>query len=229
MITELLKVELRKVWAYYAPSLVVMVGYILLRNRPLASIDSVVALIAISQGWILAWRIFNDPGATRSFIFSRPLSRRSIFFTRWVLGLSFQALTIVVLFAVIALGLRSWIQIKIGSPYHPIVQWFELEILWTAGVFSLLAYEIQMFLKLRAEVLKFRPDTWLDTFAKWFPIALTVLFLLLPLFALTMEPTASEITTNRTATLGILAFVFIITILTTSASVHCYRHLEVEA
>lgn len=223
MMIEMLKAELRKVWMYYAIFLIVIVGYVLLLGRPLSRIDYIVAIIAIGQGWVLAWRIFSDPGATRSFLFSRPLSRRRLFFTRWALGLTLQALTIVVLFAVIAFGLRSWLQVKGYSLYHPMVRWFELEVLWPVGLFSLLAYELQMFLKLRAEILAHRPNRWVDTLVQGIVGALTAL-LLLVLFI-----QSSEIRLNPAGTFGLLVYVVTVTILATAASAHCYRHLEVDA
>jgi len=230
MIMEMLKAELRKVWPYYAPFLVVMVGYILLRGQPLSKTDSIAALISIGQGGVLAWRIFSDPGATRSYIFSRPLSRRRIFFTRWALGLTLQALTIVVLFAVIASGARSWLQVKIGSVYHPMAWWFELQVLWPVGLFSLLAYEVQMFLKLRAEILTTRPKRWPNILANGVVIALTAL-VLLPQF---LDPRYDQWYqtwegADRVVNLVLMVYIAIITILATAASLHCYCHLEVEA
>ena len=157
MIVEMLKVELRKVWVYYTPFLILMVGYILLNERPLANNDSRVAAIAIVQGWVMAWRIFSDPEGTQPFIFSRSLSRRRLFITRWALGISLQLLTVVVVFLVIACGARSWLQIQMDSPYQPMVKWFELSVLWPAGLFAIFTYEVQMFLKLRTATLAKRP------------------------------------------------------------------------
>ena len=228
MMIEMLKAELRKVWAYYVPFIIVLVGYVLLRGRPLENTDSIVAMMGVGQGWILGWRIFSDPNNTRPFLFSRPLSRRRLFLTRWTLGISLQALTIVVLFLVIASGLRSLLQVKMASPYHPMVWLFELQILWPVGLFSLLAYEVQIFLKLRAEILATRPNGWLNTLSQRIAIALTVLLLLLFFVPFAMQPVLEAPLIGRAITLFLLAYVVAITILATVASAHCYRHLEVE-
>ena len=224
----MLKVELRKVWVYYVPFLVVIVFRALFQGKPLTKNEPVLAIMAICQGLFLALLLFRDPGVTRPFLFSRPLSRQRLFFIRWTLGLTLQVLTLIVLFAVIAFGARSWLHVKAYSPYHPMVQWFELQVLWPVGLCSLLAYEIGMFLKLRAEILATRSNRWQDTLVQWLASALTVLLLFLPVFSSAIAP-ISEVLSNRMVIFGLLAYVATITILATAASVHCYSHLEVDA
>ena len=250
MITEMLKLELRKIGPYYGVCLGLMAGFILFYNRPLAISNFVITAIAVIQGGVLAWWIFDEPGDTGSFIFSRPLSRRRLFMMRWTLGISLQLLTGALVFLLIASGLRSGVQIGMGSPYYPMVKWFELEILWSVCLFSLLGYGVQMFLKLRSRVLATQPRgeilaTWsrgkvllarsqrlIAISAPLFVIALT-LFLII---WLCLQPIVDEVglydamnVEPRLATLGLLIYVAIVTLLVTAASARCYRRLEVEA
>ena len=222
----MLEIELRKVWVYYAPFLILTVGYILLNEGPLAKNDSRVVVIAIAQGWVVAWRLFNDPGGTQSFIFSRPLSRRRLFMVRWGVGISLQLLTVAIVFLVIASGARSWLQIQAGSPYQPMVKWFELSVLWPTGLFAILAYEVQVFLKLRTQTLSNRPDTLLYTLTKWLALALIGFFLLGHVSTGIIHlPGVSDQFFVR----NLLIYFTAVTILATIASAHCYRYLEVDA
>jgi hypothetical protein len=223
MVGGMMRYELRKVSAFYIPALTVLIGYVLLRGRPLTGDDPMVIAIAIGHGWLLAWRIFSDPGNTRPFIFSRPLSRRRLFLIRWISGIILQALSLCAVFALIALGLRSWLQIELGSLYHPMVRWFELEVLPSIGLFSLLAYEIGMFLKLRSEVSPDRPKSRSQGFA----IGLTVLFLLLLFMNFALQPSRGPILPARNV--FILSYIAVVSVLATAASARCYNCMEVKA
>lgn len=216
MSIEILKIDVRKVLPFYAPFLLVTVGYVLYRKTPLGSDDWVVNWIACLQGMIVAWMLFNDAAGTETFIFSRPLSRARLFLARWGFGISLQVLTIVVVFVAIAIGLRSGIQMLMNSPYQPLVKWYELSILGSMALFSVLGYEIVMFLKLRKRIVSVRPRAWRDLLGTWFVGASCLLFLS-GLIAYGIQDYLTAI------------YAAIVTILGTLASLYCYRHLAVEA
>ena len=215
MSIEMLKIDARKVCPYYAPVLLLTVGYVLFRKTPLSSDDWRVNLIACLHGMVIAWRLFNDSRGTGAFIFSRPLSRKRLFLTRWLFGVSLQLLTITAVFATIATGLRSELQLLMLSPYQPIVKWYELSVLGSITLFSILGYEVVMFLKLRARIVSVGPSTWRDILGTVLTIVLCV-------------PISGGLFTSSEPTHYQLTYVALVTVLGTLASLHCYQHLEIE-
>ena len=215
MSTEILKIDVRKVFPYYAPFLLLSVAYVLIRKTPLGSDDWQVKLIACLQGMVIAWVLFNDSAGTGAFIFSRPLSRRRLFLTRWGFGISLQLLTVVTVFVTIAIGLRSGVQMLMNSPYQPLVKWYELSVLGSIALYSILGYEIVMFLKLRLCIVSVRPSAWRNLLGTWLVVTLCLLGLNGP------------IATGMQAYLMVI-YAALVTILGTLASLHCYRRLEIE-
>lgn len=215
MSTEILKIDVRKVLPYYAPFLLLTVGYVLFQRAPLSSEDGKVYLIACLQGIVIAWAIFNDAGGTGAFIFSRPLSRRRLFLTRWAFGISLQLLTVIAVFAMIAGGLRSGIQMLMNSPYQPLVKWYELSVLGSVALYSILSYQIAMFLKLRLCIVSARPSAWRYLIGT----GLVVVLCLQSLNTMNVIGFQNHV---------MVAYAVLVAILGTLASLHCYRHLEIE-
>ena len=215
MSTEILKIDVRKVLPYYAPFLLLTVGYVLFQRAPLSSEDGKVYLIACLQGIVIAWAIFNDAGGTGAFIFSRPLSRRRLFLTRWAFGISLQLLMVVAVFATIAVGLRSGVQMLMNSPYQPLVKWYELSVLGSVALYSILSYQIAMFLKLRLCIVSARPSAWRYLIGT----GLVVMLCLQSLNTMNVIGFQNHV---------MVAYAVLVAILGTLASLHCYRHLEIE-
>lgn len=215
MSAEILKIDVRKVLPYYAPFLLLTVGYVLFQRAPLSSEDGKVYLIACLQGIVIAWAIFNDAEGTGAFVFSRPLSRVRLFLTRWTFGISLQLLTVVAVFAIIASGLRSEVQMLMNSPYQPLVKWYELSVLESIAMYSILSYQIAMFLKLRLYILSARPSARRNLLGT----GLVVVLFLQSLNALNLIGFQNHV---------IVVYAALVAILGTMASLHCYRHLEIE-
>ena len=240
MSIEILKIDVRKVLPYYAPFLLLTAGYVLFQETPLASDDWKVNLIACLQGMVIAWTLFKDAAGTETFIFSRPLSRVRLFLIRWAFGISIQLLTVVAVFVAIASGLRSAIQILMQSPYQPMVKWYELSVLVSIALYSILGYEIVMFLKLRQRVLSVRPPTWrynlgtvlvcvliatilVGFFSNIGPISYQMMsFTLVTKLALVRFFTYMGLIHNQ------LIYLVLVTIVGTLASLHCYQNLEIK-
>lgn len=215
MSAEVLKIEGRKVLPFYALFLLLTVGYNLFEKTPLGSDDWKVNLIACLQGMVIAWVLFNDAAGTGAFVFSRPLSRARLFLTRWAIGISLQLLTVVVVFVAIAIGIRSGIQMLMNSPYQPLVKWYELSVLGPIALYSILGYQLVMFLKLRLCIASVRPSAWRNLIGTWLVVALCLLNL-----------NGAIETGMRTNFMVIYAA--LVTILGTLASLHCYQRLEIE-
>lgn len=219
MPVEIVKIDARKVLPYYTPFLLIIIGYILLEKKPLAPGDLVISLIvnvaACVQGIVIAWMLFNDSGGTAPFIFSRPLSRKRLFLARWCLGISFQLITILAIFVTISTGLRSAIQLLMNSPYQPMVKWYELNILGSFALYSILGYQVVMFLKLRASVVNTRPPTWRDNLGTVLAVVLCLPFL----------PAVFE---NSEAIQYQLTYSALVIILGTLGSLHCYQCMEIK-
>ena len=216
MSIEIIKVDARRVLPYYIPFLLFTVGYVLFRKTPLGAGDSILNLIPCIQGMFTAWWIFQDPGETEAFVFSRPLSRKRLFLTRWGFGIFLQILTVFAVFVTITSGLRSEIQELMDSPYYPIVKWYELSVLGTMALFSILGFEVVMFLKLRWRIVKNSPSIWKEILGTGFFSAVC----LLPL---------GELMENHIQDYLIVTYALLLILSATLASLHCYRHLEIQA
>jgi hypothetical protein len=226
MVWGLMKLDLRKVLVGYVPFVAVLLAYLLLRRKPLESMDTIAIAAGLIQGCYLGWRIFSDPGATQSFIFSRPFSRSRIFLQRWCLGIALQMVTLLLVFVLVASGVRAYVHQD--SPYYPMVQWYELSVLWPIGLVSLIAYEIQMFLMLRGWILRrTRPAQWGAT-AGYASLSLLALLLVLGPHFTGIQAGAGP-GMPESIRVGIGAYTIILTGLATLACAKCYLHMEIEA
>ena len=218
MSIAIIKIDVRKVLPYYAPVLLVMSGFVLFWKTPLTTGDLILNLIlnsiACLQGMVIAWMLFNDSRGTAAFIFSRPLSRKQLFLTRWCLGISCQLLTVLGVGVTIATGLRSAVQLLMDSPYQPMVKWYELSVLGSFALYSILGYQVVMFFRLRANIVNARPSAWRDNLKTVLVIVLCVQFL--PGILGNFHPLHYR-----------LAYSALVIILGTLGSLHCYQRTEI--
>lgn len=149
---QMIKFDLRKVAVGYFVSLAVFSVYVLFQPKPLKAADPFALVGGIGLGIFLAWRIFHDSPSTEAFLFSRPVSRRRFFRQRWLLGLFLQIAVLVFIAALLSMGARCWIHFN--GPYHPMVRWYELNILKPIAMASLPAYSVMSFFLLRTRMLR---------------------------------------------------------------------------
>ena len=143
MIWPLIKLDLKKALPLYLTLLVVQIGFVLITRDILDSSNVFVSVLA--QGWMLAWRIFRDAPHTPSFLFSRPWSRARIFWNRWALAVTLQSVTVLLIYCILAAGTRTLIYQR-QVPWFPMVERFELSILWPIALASIITFHIIMFL-----------------------------------------------------------------------------------
>ena len=149
---QMIKLDLRKVAVGYFISLAAFSVYVLFQPKPLKAIDPFALAGGIGLGIFLAWRIFYDTPSVEAFLFSRPVSRRRFFRQRWLLGLFLQIAVLAFIAALLSVGARCWIHFN--GPYHPMVKWYELNILKPIAIASLPAYSVMSFFLLRARMLR---------------------------------------------------------------------------
>jgi hypothetical protein len=147
---QMITLDLRKVAAGYFISLAAFSSYVLFQPKPLKAVDPFALAGGIGLGIFLAWRIFYDPPSIEAFLFSRPVSRRRFFRQRWLLGLFLQIAVLVFIAVLLSLGARC--RIHFNGPYHPMVKWYELNILKPIAIASLPAYSVMSFFLLRARM-----------------------------------------------------------------------------
>ena len=147
---QMIKIDLRKVAVGYFVSLAAFSVYVLFQPKPLKATDPFALAGGIGLGIFLAWRIFHDSPSIEAFLFSRPFSRRRFFRQRWLLGLFLQIAVLVFIAALLSMGARCWIHFN--GPYHPMVRWYELNILKPIAIASLPAYSVMSFFLLRARM-----------------------------------------------------------------------------
>jgi hypothetical protein len=222
---------------WYLPVFLLLSGYTLVVTHPLG-IDLPAVVFGALQGWVLAFRLFVDPPAVSPFIFSRPFSRSRLFFCRWTIGLLLQALTLAVIFVIIASGLRQMTQVYLfRSAWYPMVRWFELSALWPIGLASLLTYQATCFVLLRR---RFRGNRRISKFrltgnAAFMALAgmMAVIFVVGYVASRFMGVPYPYWERLPLATTSWSVLIFSYTVLlvatTTLASLYCYQHLEVDA
>ena len=148
---QIIKLDFRKVTVGYIVSLAMFSVYVLFQPKPLKALDPFALAGGIGLGIFLAWRIFHDPPSIEAFIFSRPVSRCRFFRQRWLLGLFLQVAVLAFIAALLSMGVRCWIHFN--GPYHPMVKWYELNILKPIAIASLPAYSVMSFFLLHARIL----------------------------------------------------------------------------
>jgi hypothetical protein len=226
----------RRTTLWYSVVLLIIAGTVLLSQSPLGGEDVGLVFLGAVQGWVLAFRLFTDPPGVGAFVFSRPLSRRRLFWYRWLIGVGYQALTLLVLVVLLAGGLRQGIQAwMFHSRWYPMVRWYELSVLLPVGMGSLFSFQASCFVMLRNWLLGASKPRRASGFGRAVAVgflAAASLFGVVVLLGAAAEAVASR---GGPATLGgfdasvFLPYLAVLTIMTTLGSLHCYHRLEVEA
>jgi hypothetical protein len=231
------RIELRKTVPYYLSMPTVAVLYVLMRQAPLGCDDQWPFSVAIFMGMWLAQRIFRDASGTEAFVFSLPLSRTRLFWYRWTLGVGMVALTGAAVGVVIATGLRETVQTGLyDSVWYPMVRWRELGILWPLAAGALFGYQLAAFgalsrpLRAPAEAGGRRGPlvVWIVAIVALGGLATltTGARAFLPGDSAGMEaPQRWELITSP----AFIAYLAVLTVLTTASCLWCYRRLEIEA
>ena len=219
----LIHLALHRVLAVYGALLVLILLWILLRPWPLEVMDPVVAGLALVQGCLTAFRLFTDAPEVRPFAFSRACSRRRLFFIQWATGLVLQSLTLIAVAALLLLGARAWIW-HTNQPFYPMIQFHELRVLWPIALLSLLAYQLTIFLLVRDETLSPGPSH------RWrvavLPLIVAALILLIGLPAIGSSFLIVDAgPSGMTETMFI--YCILVTLVTSGASLHCFRRMEI--
>ena len=223
MIWPLIKLDLRKVLPIYMATVVVLAWFILITRDILSSANIFVTVLAMAQGWMLAYLIFRDTHNTQVFIFSRPWSRARIFWHRWTLAMTLQAATVLLVYAILAAGARTWLH-KSTLPYFPMVERFELSILWPLALASVITFHIIMFLMFRGMVLHATASRWRAVITK------VALALLLMVFLgdgdhMVIAGFGGGLNFGHL----VIIYAFVLIALCTATSLDCIKHMEIES
>jgi hypothetical protein len=224
----------RRTLTWYLPLFLALCGYTLFVTEPLG-VDLPATLLGALQGWVLAYRLFVDPPRVAPFVFSQPFSRTRLFLSRWTIGLLLQALTLIVVFAIITLGLRQLIQIYLfRSNWYPMVRWCELSMLWPIGLTSLVVYQATTFVVLRRRLRGDQRHSRSRLTANAAFAAMVAVVALFPLvgYAAARFAGAPPIYSEcfpPVLTWPALAYAVVLVAITTLASLHCCRNFEVNA
>lgn len=118
-------------------SLAVLTAAVLLWNKPLASavvlegraaFDALPGLMFFC-GLLIAAVVFREPVGVGVWLSSRGVTRQSVFVTRLAVGLLAICAATAWCTLLITLGARQFVQLQLGSPYFPMVRWYELRVL----------------------------------------------------------------------------------------------------
>jgi hypothetical protein len=222
MLWPLVKLDLRKVLPPYSLILVALVGSLLGTSKILDARNAFAIGLGLAQGAVLAWCIFRDPRNTGAFVFSRPYTRQRIFWNRWLLAMGLQVVTAVLVCAVLAVGVRTWIQGH-HLRHYPMVAPFELIVLWPLSVASLISFHISMFMVVRGRVLS--PGSG----AGWKRYAVNIVCLML--LAVYMGGIQIAADTSSGHAFGLVhwavAYALVVTVMATAASLDGYRNMDI--
>ncbi len=148
----LLRLDVRDHWPVLAILLVALITGTLLLPAPLGSIATganltvLFPLAAIVTGLVVSQMLFGSTDATRAWTLSRGMTRRTVFVTRCVCGLSVILLGSLCIFALIAAGLRQQVQQSSGSMWYPMIRWYELHVVRQYLLTGILTYCVSLFL-----------------------------------------------------------------------------------
>ncbi|MCP4455372.1 MAG: hypothetical protein GY809_28265 [Planctomycetes bacterium] len=226
MIWPLIKLDLRKALTAYLVLLVAQIGFVLITRDVLDSANITIAVLALAQGWMLAYLIFRDTHNTRAFVFSRPWSRARIFWTRWGLAMVLQTFTVLLVYTILAAGTRTWLY-RTELPYFPMVERFELSILWPMALASVITFHAVMFLTLWG-YLGYNPGSrrpWHGIVVK-----IAIAFILMTFIGAGRAVTTTA-TEGPAISMGDLAIIYAIAVavMCTAASLNCHKHMEIES
>ncbi|MCP4257700.1 MAG: hypothetical protein GY774_09270 [Planctomycetes bacterium] len=224
MIWPLIKLDLRKVLPTYLVTVVIQVGFILITRDILDTTNVTILVLAMIQGWLLAWCIFRDAHNTQSFLFSRPWTPARIFWNRWILAITLQIGMVLLIYVILAAGTRTMLK---GLPYFPMVERFELSILWLIALAPAITFHIIMFFMLRSKIV--HPGRA----SRWRAIGvITILGFIFMMFIGAIRDfmviprmVGTELGTSDLA----LIYTAVLVILCTAASLNCYKNMEIES
>ncbi len=224
MIWSLIRLDLRKALPLYLTTMAALVGFILITREILDATNITVAVLAMAQGWILAYQIFRDPHNTQAFVFSRPWSRARIFWNRWALAMILQAITILLVYAILAAGTRTWLY-RNELPYFPMVESFELSVLWPIALASFITFHIIMFLIFWCVVMKTGRNWWQSVIIK---ISLCLILMVLLGSGGIVIVAGSQGAELQTSHLVVI-YATVVVLLCTGASLNCTKNMEIES
>ncbi|MDR3233041.1 MAG: hypothetical protein LBT46_05170 [Planctomycetaceae bacterium] len=149
------KLAFRESGIFAVPVIILLIGLVLFQQEPLRYANVPAAVLGMLLGILLAWRTFSDYGNVRAFLFSRSFSPKRFFFVRWLFGLGTIIVTGIVLAAIIAFGLRQFVQqVFFASGWYPMIRFEELHVLTPYILASLFSYHSTLYFML---VNRFRP------------------------------------------------------------------------
>ena len=151
---ELMIFEIKKTCLLYAASLLVLFGYILFRPSPHGFFDLILVFIAFVHGALIGGRIFYDNKRTQAFIFTLPLTRTRLFSYRMIYGMLLIFISTIIIFFLLASGMRNVVQQSFGSPYFPYVIWYEFRVLYQIIFYTLLGYMFGMHTSIHIQLTK---------------------------------------------------------------------------
>jgi len=218
----LIKHDLRKALPPHLIILVALVGSLLATNRILDAGNKFALAFGLAQGWLLAWCIFRDPNNTDAFVFSRPYTRQQVFWSRWMLAMVLQAISIGAIYAILAVGARTWIH---GNhlPHYPMVAPFELVVVRTIAFASLITFHLVMFLTVRSRALS------TGTGQRWKAYVVKLACLMILMVFIGGIPVAATDGPWRAPSLAhcAAAYALVLAAMTTAASLNAYKNMEV--
>lgn len=223
MIWPLIKLDLRKALPTYLVLLAVQVGFLLTTRDILDSSNVFFTVLALAQGWMLAYRIFRDAPHTPAFLFSRPWSRARMFWQRWALATTLQIITVLLIYGILAAGTRTLL-LQGQLPYFPMAERFELSVLWPIALSSAITFHIIMFLIVWGR-LGYNPGSA----HPWQGIVVKIALALILMTFIGAGHAVGVVVSSLG--IGDLAFIYAVAValMCTAASLNCYKHMEIES
>lgn len=223
MFREFFNEEYRKILPFYWNTLIILIFHILFWNHPHVGFDRILYLLLLIHVLAVGGTIFCDY-KTDSFLFSLPISRKKLFAYRYLTGLLFLLLTLTIIFLLIALGFRCVIQLGAKSPFFPMVMWYELNTVWSIGVFFFIAYSCFVYLCIWPRTfVSFKIQSRWSTFFPGFMLAYAII-----MFMLALETMRRKTVENHIDTLLLIHFL-VGSVLSIWISAKAYERMEIQS
>lgn len=224
MIRNQIELEIRKGFQIVL-IFALQVLFVLLWPKVLRQVDLLGMVVALQFGYGVGFFLFGDPDHTEPFVFSRPFTRRRLFWIRWLTGIGILAAGLTICALLIASGLREAIQHQSRlRGLYPMIRFQELRVLWSLGLSSLLAFGLTVVLKLRHQyVTRSGESALLGTLGTF--LSLAVALSMLFIFGAWLNSSGVP----RYANLIALTYLALITALMTLTARNYFEQTEIES
>jgi len=233
----IIRLAYRECAFFVIPILVAIFLVVFFTIAPFRFFDSLLCVLSVALGYVLAKKPFADDGGTRAFMFSRSFSPQRLFLVRWAFGVSIIIGVTLAIALIFALGIREAFQKSLfQNGWFPMVRYMEMQALWTVLFGGLLSFQTTIFFVVRN---RFLQQPKLGFFTLWTRRSLNLVLFLFGIVVALILLCAGAITVFTRVELYWAFYPYLLlifgvptllqTVLMPWFGVYCYNNMEIES